>query len=79
MKLFSGNREIPIKTDTEALLLAALKSVLIAHGDKPTVKGASREFYMERFAFQDALGHQRGDIQVATDGNNGRDFVRLKE
>jgi hypothetical protein len=77
VKLFIGKEEIPITTKTELALVAALKAILWEHGNKPTVNRAMKEFYMNRFAFIDAVQHQVGDIQIAEDGNNGRDHVRL--
>jgi hypothetical protein len=77
MKIFSGKNEIELKTETEVLLAAALKAVLFAKGDKPTINDAHVEIYLNRFSLTDALGHQVGTVQIATDGNNGRDFVRL--
>ena len=76
-KLLSGDREVEIKTDTERLLLAALKAIIFQHGHVGGLKSTMREFEMGRFAFKDAHDRWHGDVQIATDGNNGRDVVRL--
>jgi len=78
LKLFNGDKEIVITTPTKALLVAALKAALFAHGKAGHLKTTIREFEMDRFAFTDAATHQHGSVQILTDGNNGRDIVRLK-
>lgn len=77
MKIFSGRKEVELKTETEILLAAALKAVLFGRGDPPSVNGAYGEIYLERFSLRDAVNHLAGTVQIAEDGNNGRDFVRL--
>lgn len=76
-KLFHGEDEVILRSGTEMILLAALKSILIHHGNDPSINYAAKEFRMHRFAMTDALDHQSGHIQIATDGNNGQDLVRL--
>jgi hypothetical protein len=78
VKLFKGDTELEIKTPTELMLVAALKAALFAHGKKGYLKSTICEFEMDRFAFRDAVTHQHGNVQILTDGNNGRDIVGLR-
>ena len=76
--LLIGNDPIELKTKIELQLFAALKAVLLEHGDKGSLKDVRAEFYLDRYAFIDAAIHCTGDVQICQDGNNGRDLVRLK-
>lgn len=77
-RLFNGKTEVPIKTETERLLLIAIKTLLCVHGQSGALKTTISELACHRFAFTDAT-RWRGDVQILTDGNNGRDVVRLIE
>jgi hypothetical protein len=79
VKLFHARVETPITTADELMLVSAMKAILWAHGDKGSISYAMKEFRMNRFAFEDAIRHQVGNVMIATDGNNGQDIVRLIE
>lgn len=78
-KIFSGNKEIYLKTDIEVLLASALKAVVTLKGEPPELNDATKNFYLDRFSFRDAMTHWSGTLQVGEDGNNGRDFARIKK
>lgn len=77
MKLFVGNEEVAITTNTELLLASALKAVTLKFGSSGWLKDVFKEFELDRFSLIDAV-RSTGDIQLATDSNNGNNVVRVK-
>ena len=77
MKILSGREEIILTTQTELLLVAALKASLCKYGEEGGLVAVSKEFRLDRFAFTDAANHLSGDLQICMDGNNGDDLIRL--
>lgn len=77
MKLFVGNEEVAITTNTELLLVSALKAVTLKFGSAGWLKDVFKEFELERFSLIDA-SKSSGDLQLGTDSNNGNNVVRVK-
>lgn len=78
MKFFIGETEVPLTTNTERLLAAALKAVVLERGVQGGLKSVLLEVELDHSAFYAAQNVIEGDLQIATDTNNGRDLVRIK-
>jgi hypothetical protein len=77
VKLFVGNEEVAITTNTELLLASALKAVTLKFGSAGWLKDVFKEFELEKFSLIDAA-RSTGDLQLGTDSNNGNNVVRIK-